>query len=54
MAGLAASRAARERLARGGLAAVRTRSWDAALGRLGEGWRRALGAAAGAGERRVA
>jgi glycosyltransferase involved in cell wall biosynthesis len=33
---------ARTRLARGGLAAVRDRTWDAALGRLAEGWRRAL------------
>jgi len=42
VAGLAASRAGRERLARGGLAAVRERTWDAALGRLADGWRRAL------------
>ena len=35
---------ARERLAAGGLAAVRERTWDAALGRLGDGWRRALAA----------
>ena len=37
-----ASRAARERLARGGLAAVRERTWETALGRLGAGWQRAL------------
>jgi glycosyltransferase involved in cell wall biosynthesis len=43
--GLAGSRAMRERLARGGLAAVRERSWEAALARLGEGWRVALAAA---------
>src|SRR6185436_16429646 len=36
------SRAVRERLASGGLAAVRERSWEAALARLGEGWRLAL------------
>jgi glycosyltransferase involved in cell wall biosynthesis/predicted metal-dependent phosphoesterase TrpH len=42
---LAASAERRERLARGGLAAVRDRTWDAALGRLAEGWRRALGRA---------
>jgi glycosyltransferase involved in cell wall biosynthesis len=45
VAGLAASPAARARLARGGLAAVRQRTWDAALGRLADGWRRALGSA---------
>jgi hypothetical protein len=43
--GLAGSRVMRERLARGGLAAVRERSWEAALARLGEGWRLALAAA---------
>ena len=42
VAGLAGSRAMRERLARGGLAAVRGRTWEAALGRLADGWRRAL------------
>jgi glycosyltransferase involved in cell wall biosynthesis/predicted metal-dependent phosphoesterase TrpH len=42
VAGLAASPAARGRLARGGLAAVRQRTWEAALGRLADGWRRAL------------
>jgi glycosyltransferase involved in cell wall biosynthesis len=42
VAGLAGSRAMRERLARGGLAAVRDRSWEASLGRLAAGWRRAL------------
>jgi glycosyltransferase involved in cell wall biosynthesis/predicted metal-dependent phosphoesterase TrpH len=51
VAGLAGSRAMRERLARGGLAAVRERSWEAALARLADGWRRALGAeSAGARE----
>jgi glycosyltransferase involved in cell wall biosynthesis/predicted metal-dependent phosphoesterase TrpH len=50
VAELASARAARERLARGGLAAVRERTWDAALGRRADGWRRALaGHAAGAG-----
>lgn len=39
---LARSPEARKRLAHGGLAAVRDRTWDAALGRLGHGWRRAL------------
>jgi glycosyltransferase involved in cell wall biosynthesis/predicted metal-dependent phosphoesterase TrpH len=33
---------ARARLAHGGLAAVRDRTWEAALGRLADGWRRAL------------
>ena len=42
VAGLASSRGARERLARGGLAAVRERTWETALGRLGAGWQRAL------------
>jgi glycosyltransferase involved in cell wall biosynthesis len=51
--GLAGSRGARERLIRGGLAAVRDRSWDAALGRLAIGWERALAAGA-AGARRAA
>jgi glycosyltransferase involved in cell wall biosynthesis len=46
LAGLAASRAARERLARGGLASVRARTWEAALGRLAEGWHLALAARA--------
>jgi len=44
VARLAASPAEREELARGGLAAVRDRTWDAALGRLADGWRRALAA----------
>ena len=43
VAGLAHSRAARKRLARGGLAAVRERTWDRALGRLADGYLRALG-----------
>jgi glycosyltransferase involved in cell wall biosynthesis len=42
VAGLAGSRTMRERLARGGLAAVRERTWEASLDRLAEGWRRAL------------
>jgi glycosyltransferase involved in cell wall biosynthesis/predicted metal-dependent phosphoesterase TrpH len=41
---LAGSRNARERLARGGLGAVRERSWEASLNALGAGWRRALAA----------
>ena len=53
VAGLAGSRAMRERLARGGLAAVRERTWDAALGRLAAGWHTALAAHATA-ERRTA
>ena len=44
--GLAGSRAMRERLARGGLAAVRERTWEASLARLAQGWRRALQAEA--------
>jgi glycosyltransferase involved in cell wall biosynthesis len=36
----------RAELARGGLAAVRDRTWDAALARLADGWRRALAARA--------
>jgi glycosyltransferase involved in cell wall biosynthesis len=39
---LAGSRAVRGRLARGGLAAVAGRSWEASLARLAAGWRRAL------------
>jgi hypothetical protein len=42
LASLAGSHAARERLARGGLAAVAGRSWEASLGRLADGWQRAL------------
>jgi glycosyltransferase involved in cell wall biosynthesis/predicted metal-dependent phosphoesterase TrpH len=42
VAGLAASPRARERLARGGLAAVRERTWEASLAALGAGWMRAL------------
>ena len=42
VAGLAGSRAMRARLAGGGLAAARERTWQASLARLGEGWRRAL------------
>ena len=54
VAGLAASRAMRERLARGGLAAAQERTWEAALARLAAGWRRALGERGAAGERRSA
>ena len=43
---LAGSREARERLARGGLAAVADRSWEASLARLAAGWHRALTASA--------
>ncbi len=39
---LAGSSAARERLARGGFAAVAGRSWEASLTRLAAGWHRAL------------
>ena len=46
LAGLAGSPSARRRLAGGGLRAVQERSWEAALGRLAEGWRLALGGAA--------
>lgn len=42
LATLAGSRAARERLARGGLAAVAERSWEASLARLAAGWHAAL------------
>ena len=42
VAGLAGSRSTRERLARGGLAAVRERTWEASLAQLAEGWHRAL------------
>jgi glycosyltransferase involved in cell wall biosynthesis/predicted metal-dependent phosphoesterase TrpH len=55
VAGLATSRGARERLARGGLVAVRDRTWDAALARLAAGWQRALDRrGAGLLERRAA
>ena len=42
LAGLAGSPSARRRLTGGGLRAVQERSWEAALGRLAEGWRLAL------------
>jgi glycosyltransferase involved in cell wall biosynthesis/predicted metal-dependent phosphoesterase TrpH len=54
VAGLAGSRAMRERLARGGLAAVRERTWEASLGRLAAGWRRALAGDATAADRQAA
>jgi glycosyltransferase involved in cell wall biosynthesis/predicted metal-dependent phosphoesterase TrpH len=46
--GLAASPPARARLARGGLAAVRDRTWEASMAALGAGWMRALDAHAAA------
>jgi glycosyltransferase involved in cell wall biosynthesis/predicted metal-dependent phosphoesterase TrpH len=49
LAGLAGSPSARRRLSGGGLRAVQERSWEAALGRLAEGWQLAL-----AGERPAA
>jgi glycosyltransferase involved in cell wall biosynthesis/predicted metal-dependent phosphoesterase TrpH len=45
---LASSRPVRDRLARGGLAAVADRSWDASLARLAAGWHRALASEADA------
>ena len=54
VARLASARAAREQLARGGLAAVRDRTWEAALTRLADGWRRALAARASQAVRRAA
>jgi len=42
LAGLAGSPSARRRLSGGGLRAVQERSWEAALGRLAEGWQLAL------------
>jgi glycosyltransferase involved in cell wall biosynthesis/predicted metal-dependent phosphoesterase TrpH len=54
VAGLAGSRAMRDRLARGGLAAVRDRTWKASLGRLAAGWHRALAAHGAMAERQVA
>ncbi|MHB8235131.1 MAG: glycosyltransferase, partial [Solirubrobacteraceae bacterium] len=41
---LAGSQALRERIAEGGLRAVSQRTWERALARLGDGYRRALGA----------
>jgi glycosyltransferase involved in cell wall biosynthesis/predicted metal-dependent phosphoesterase TrpH len=46
LAKLAGSRAARERLAHGGLAAVAERSWDASMAQLAAGWHRALAVSA--------
>ncbi|MEA2395428.1 MAG: hypothetical protein QOJ82_3319, partial [Solirubrobacteraceae bacterium] len=51
---LAATPGGRARLADQALRAVRERTWDRALGRLGDGYRRALGAGAAAGARRAA
>jgi glycosyltransferase involved in cell wall biosynthesis/predicted metal-dependent phosphoesterase TrpH len=45
VAELASAGPARRRLASGGLAAVHERTWDAALARLADGWRRALATA---------
>ncbi|HYH87593.1 MAG TPA: glycosyltransferase, partial [Solirubrobacteraceae bacterium] len=44
LAGLAGSPSARRRLTGGGMRAAQERTWEAALGRLAEGWRLALGA----------
>ncbi|WP_028065574.1 glycosyltransferase [Solirubrobacter soli] len=44
VAGLAGQTASRKRLATGGLAAVRDRTWEASLAALGAGWRRAMAA----------
>jgi glycosyltransferase involved in cell wall biosynthesis/predicted metal-dependent phosphoesterase TrpH len=44
VAGLAARPSSRRRLATGGIAAVRERTWDASLAALGAGWRRAMAA----------
>ncbi len=51
---LAAQPLLRERLATAGLACVRERTWERALGRLADGYHAALGAAASPGVRRVA
>jgi glycosyltransferase involved in cell wall biosynthesis/predicted metal-dependent phosphoesterase TrpH len=44
LSGLAAHPGSRRRLAAGGVAAVRERTWEASLAALGAGWRRALAA----------
>ena len=44
VAGLAASPAARARLARGGEAAARERRWESSLAALAAGWQRAIAA----------
>ena len=55
VAGLAASPCARARLARGGLAAVRERTWEDTLSALGAGWHQALATRTdGNGEARAA
>jgi glycosyltransferase involved in cell wall biosynthesis/predicted metal-dependent phosphoesterase TrpH len=54
VAGLAGSRAMRERLVRGGLAAVRERTWEGSLGRLAAGWHRALASDEAAADRQAA
>jgi glycosyltransferase involved in cell wall biosynthesis/predicted metal-dependent phosphoesterase TrpH len=54
VASLARDSRARARLARGGLTSVRDRTWDAALGRLADGWRGALAARHADVARRVA
>ena len=55
ISGLAAHPSSRKRLATGGLAAVRERTWDTSLAALGAGWRRAIAAhEGGAAEVRAA
>ena len=51
---LAAAPLQRERLAQKALETVRERTWERALGRLAEGYRRALGEQQAAGARRAA
>jgi glycosyltransferase involved in cell wall biosynthesis len=51
---LAAAPLQRERLAQNALETVRERTWERALGRLAEGYRRALGAEQAAGARHAA
>jgi glycosyltransferase involved in cell wall biosynthesis len=48
LAGLAAHPSSRRRLATGGIAAVRERTWEASLAALGAGWRNALASRSGA------
>jgi glycosyltransferase involved in cell wall biosynthesis len=54
LVGLAASPLSRARLARNALLEVRGRTWDAALGRLADGYRLVLDRQAGQAGRRVA
>ena len=51
---LAAQPLLRERLTRAGLAGVRERTWDRAMGRLADGYRAALAAPDAAGARQAA